>query len=196
VSAAELLFAERGPATATMDQIARAAGVARATPGYFFGSKQALYRAVMQRVHEQRGAALRLACDPLHQWSSDPAASLDDLHVAVAAAVDGYVQFLLARPAFARLIEWEALGDAMQLPTDPAGPFSEAFCAVRAAGRQRGLFDFDVTVLVVALVSLCFLPIAHATTFSAGAGIDPLASPFRERYQAQVVASVVAMLTG
>jgi AcrR family transcriptional regulator len=196
LEAAEVLFAERGPTAATMDQIARAARVARATPGYFFGSKDELYRAVLRRVHEQRAAALRAACAPLHRWASDPAASHDALRAAVDSAVDGYIAFLLARPTFARLIEWEALGDAAQLPADPAGPFSDAFRAVYAVRQVRGLGDFDVSVVVVAVVSLCFLPIAHATTFVVGGGIDPLASPFRERYQAQVVSSILAMLTG
>jgi TetR/AcrR family transcriptional regulator len=196
LGAAETVFAARGPAAATMDQIAREAGVARATPGYFFGSKEGLYRAVLERVHAERGEALRAACQPMHQWAADPEASRDGLHAAVASAVDGYVGFLLGRPAFARLIEWEALGNGSRLRVDPAGPLSEALGAVHAAGRQRGVRDFDVTVVVVALVSLCFLPIAHATTFAAGGAIDTVAPAFRHRYQAQVVDSVMTMVTG
>ena len=178
-----------------MDQIAQVAGMARATPGYFFGSKDSLYRAVLRRVQEERSVALRAACAPLHEWAADPTASHDALAGAIDWAVDGYVAFLLARPAFARLIEWEALSEASQLPSDLTGPFSDAFGAVHAVRRRRGLADFDVTVVVVALVSMCFLPIAHAATFIAGAEIDPVASPFRERYRAQVVDSVLAMLT-
>jgi hypothetical protein len=37
--------------------------------------------------------------------------------------------------------------------------------------------------------------VAHANTFLAGGGIDPLAPRFRGRYQRQVVDSVLAMLT-
>jgi hypothetical protein len=99
------------------------------------------------------------------------------------------------QPTFARLIEWESLGDARQLPAELSTSFSHAFRAVHRVRRERGLRDFDVSVVVVAVVSLCFLPVAHANTFLAGGGIDPLAPRFRGRYQRQVVDSVLAMLT-
>jgi TetR/AcrR family transcriptional regulator len=194
LDAAERLFARHGYAATSMHEIAIAAGLARATPGYFFGSKDALYAAVLHRVHDQRTEALSAACGRLHRWARDPDADQESLRDAIAAAVDGYIAFLVARPAFARLIEWESLMDAERLPVDISTSFSDAFRAVHRVRRQRGLRDFDVATVVVALVSLCFLPIAHASTFKAGGGIDPLKPRFRTRYQMQVVDSVLAML--
>jgi AcrR family transcriptional regulator len=168
--------------------------LARPTPGYFFGSKEGLYDAVLRRVHEQRSEAVGAACAPIHEWAADPSLGVDALAEAIAAAVDGYFGFLERRPEFARLIEWESLSDAKRLPPDLSGAFSDAFRAVHRVRRMRGLRDFDVETVVVALVSLCFLPAAHANTFAAGARIDTSGLRFRVRYRAQVVESVLAML--
>jgi AcrR family transcriptional regulator len=196
LQAAVELFAERGFAATTMQDIARAAGVARATPGYFFGSKEALYDAVLRHVHDERSQALNLACAPLREWAADRAAGSEALRAALEAAIDGYVAFLRRRPEFARLIEWEALAEATQLRDEPSSSLSDAFRRVHRVRRERGLRDFDVQVVVVAVVSLCFLPVAHASTFRAGGGIDPLAPRFHARYRTQVVEAVLAMLGG
>lgn len=48
--AAEDYFARKGFEGTSLHQIAEAAGVARSTPAYFFGSKEALYDAVLARI--------------------------------------------------------------------------------------------------------------------------------------------------
>lgn len=193
--AAERLFAQHGYEATSLQQIAAEAGVARATPGYFFGSKAALYEEVLRRVHEQRTQALEEACAPLHEWAREADASRAALRDAIAAAVKGYGGFLKQRPAFARLIDWESLMEAKRLPAGLSTSFSDAIGAVHAVRRERRLRDFDVDTVVVALVSLCFLPVAHAATFTAD-GIDTLAPRFRKRYEAHVIDSVFAMLVG
>ena len=50
LDAAETLFAEHGFDAVTMAQVGAAAGVSRGTPGYFFGTKEALYRVVIERA--------------------------------------------------------------------------------------------------------------------------------------------------
>lgn len=192
---AEELFAEHGYAGTSMGQIAAAAGLARATPGYLFGSKDALYEAVLRRVHEQRSLALGEACASLLGWAEKADAGPDELREALATVVHGYMAFLERRPVFARLIEWESLTDAERLPGSLSASFFDAFGAVHRVRRPRGLADFDVTGVVVALVSLCFLPVAHATTFAA-AEVDTLSPRFRERYEAQVVDIVLGLLLG
>jgi AcrR family transcriptional regulator len=194
LDAAEQLFAWRGYAATSMHEIAIAAGLARATPGYFFGSKDALYQAVLHRVHRQRSEALSEAFAPLYRWAREPDAGHEALRAAIAAAVSGYIAFLVQRPAFARLIEWESLTDARRLHVDLSPGFFDAFRAVHAVRAERGLRDFDVATVVVAVLSLCFLPAAHSSTFRAGGGIDTLAPQFRARYEAQIIDSVLGML--
>ena len=49
LDAAEQLFANQGYDVTSLSQVGQAAGVSRGTPGYFFGSKADLYRAVLER---------------------------------------------------------------------------------------------------------------------------------------------------
>jgi AcrR family transcriptional regulator len=195
LDAAEGLFAEHGYVGTSMGQIAAVAGLARATPGYLFGSKEALYEAVLLRVHEQRTVALEQACGPLHRWAKEAEGGREGLRDAITAAVGGYTIFLERRPSFGRLIEWESLMGAERLPASLSTSFFDAFRALHRVRRRRGLADFDVKAVVVALVSLCFLPVAHASTFTA-AEVDTLEAGFRERYEAQVVDIVLGLLIG
>ena len=59
LDAAEQLFAERGYDATSLNDVGAAAGVSRGTPGYFFGGKQPLYRAVLERCLERVRQAVR-----------------------------------------------------------------------------------------------------------------------------------------
>ena len=48
LDAAERLFAEQGYEATSLSQVGQEAGVSRGTPGYFYGSKADLYRAVLE----------------------------------------------------------------------------------------------------------------------------------------------------
>ena len=64
LDAAEALFAERGYDGASMGEIGRRAGVSSALPSYFFGGKEQLYVAVLERLiaaREERPRAARRA---------------------------------------------------------------------------------------------------------------------------------------
>jgi TetR/AcrR family transcriptional regulator len=194
IAAATELFSERGYDGTSLAEIARAAGLARATPGYLFRSKAALYQAVLEHVHAERTAALTAACAGLHAWAGDEHAGRAELREALNDAVSGYLGFLDRMPAFGRLIGWESLSPRQRLPGDLSTSLSDALRAVRRVAPGRGLAEFDVETVVVAMVSLCFLPVAHASTFRAGGGIDTAAAAFRLRYRRAVVDTVLQML--
>src|SRR5829696_2407454 len=161
LDAAERLFAEHGYEGASMAGIGAAAGLSRGAPGYFFGSKEALYRAVVQRLFEARESALGPAFEPLRSGS----AAFDD---ALRSAIRGYLDFLRERPAFVRVIEREALSGGRRLSRTPheSRTVEQAFAALPGA--------VDVRAATVAFVSLCFFPVAHRDTFlpAVGATLD------------------------
>jgi TetR/AcrR family transcriptional regulator len=161
LSAAERLFAERGYAGASMADIGAAAGLSRGAPGYFFGSKAALYRAVLQELFAAREQALEPAFAPLRSGAED----LDD---ALRAAIRGYVGFLRARPAFVQVMEREALDGGRRLAQTP----HESRTVETAFASLPG--DVDVRGATIAFISLCFFPVVHAGTFlpAVGATID------------------------
>src|SRR5947209_15266305 len=98
LDAAEALFAEHGFEAVSLQEIGDAAGMSRGTPNYFFGSKQELYVAVLERVFAEREEATARAFAPVRAWCDSPQAG--SLRAPLTRAVGSYMSFLLARPAF------------------------------------------------------------------------------------------------
>src|SRR5947209_686636 len=86
-----------------MERIGRAAGLSRGAPGYFFGSKDSLYRAVLQRMFESTEQLVAETRAVL------AAAGSPDREKALEVVVDNLVEFLYERPTFLILVEREAL---------------------------------------------------------------------------------------
>lgn len=59
LDAAEKLFADKGFQGASLNDVGALAGVSRGTPGYFFGAKADLYRAVLERCFDRVREAVR-----------------------------------------------------------------------------------------------------------------------------------------
>lgn len=174
LDAAETLFAERGYDATSLQAIGRAAGVSRGTPGYFFGSKDGLYEAVLTRAF---AAELDLVAGAQAQASDagGPEAEL-------AAALAALVAFLAARPSFVRLVERESLAGAARLGAAPAHAAAlEAGLAVVTDILARGPFrPVDPAQLLLDVLALCWFPVAHADTFARGLGLDPSDPAFNE----------------
>jgi AcrR family transcriptional regulator len=199
LAAAEELFSERGFEAASLHEIGAAAGLSRGAPGYFYGSKDALYREVLARVYAAREAALSLAFAPLVEWASEmpPAEGRRrGLREALDGALAEYWRFLDGRPSFARLVAREALAGAERLADSggQSGAAADALRAVHATRMKRGLGDFDPVLVSVAFVSLAFLPVAHGATFARRSGLDTGTTQFRERYRRLVVDAILHLV--
>lgn len=196
LDAAESLFAERGFDGASLQEIGAAAGLSRATPSYFFGSKERLYRAVLERVFAARQQATADAFAPVRAWC-EGAAGRTELAKALALAAEGYLRFLLERPAFVRLLVWEELGagERLRSATGDSTAMRDAFGALRAAGRTRGLAAFDVDEATLLFVSLTFAPLAHRATLMAALERDLSDAAVRCKHVKLVVDQLMALLT-
>jgi len=194
LAAAEQLFAERGFERTSLADIGAAAGLSRATPRYFFGSKDELYSAVLQRAFAERGERVREAFGPVAEWASSPGRrSLEEV---LGPALEAYVGFLAERPSFVSLVEREALDGGRRLARTPheSQAIEDVLRALRRAARERGLLPFDVPAVLLCIVALGFFPIAHRRTFLPAAGIDPDAPRFVEERARQVLDVVLPML--
>jgi len=191
LDAAEELFARKGYSGTSMQEIAASAGLARATPGYFFGSKDELYSAVLERAFADRDAALRPAFGLLGAWQ--PGESLED---ALGDAVAAYIGFLCERPTFVALSERESMAGGRRLRSTPheSSAIDDALRALRRGARGKGLREFDVPSVLVTLVSLCFFPVAFRHTLLPAAGIDPDDPGFVDSRARQVVEVVLPLL--
>jgi AcrR family transcriptional regulator len=186
LAAAEELFAEHGFRGTSLGDIGAAAGLSRGTPSYFYGSKEQLYAAVLEQVFAARESATAAAFAPVHAWAAGGGGSLEG---ALADAVRGYMAFLLARPTFLRLLEWEELAGGARLRGVPRASHAieDAFAALRGAARRRGLRPFRVDDAVLLFVSLTFSPLTQRSTCMAALGHDLSVPATARRHVALVV---------
>jgi TetR/AcrR family transcriptional regulator len=194
LDAAETLFAQRGFEAVSLQEIGDAAGLSRGTPNYFFGCKQDLYVAVLERVFADREDATIRAFAPVRAWCES--AQPGSLREPFTRAIESYMSFLLARPAFVRLIVREELrgGEGLRLAQREATAMREALAAVRAVARKRSLHCFDVDDAVLVLVSLTFSPLSQQSTFMAALARDLRDAAARRQHVRLVVQQMLHLL--
>lgn len=166
LDAAEQLFAARGYESTSLQDVGAEAGVSRGTPSYFFGSKDQLYRAVLERCLAQVRSAVRSGLARARR-SGEPA------DVVLAGIVGDYFDFITSHPRFVQLIEREALAGGAHLGDLP--PHVAAVReAVDAIAEETGLDARDgaATQLTISILSLCWFPVVHARTILAAMGSD------------------------
>jgi TetR/AcrR family transcriptional regulator len=193
LDAAERLFAQHGFRGTSLGDVGAAAGLSRGTPSYFYGSKEQLYIAVLEHVFADREQATEAAFASVHEWAAHGEGSL---RRALARAVGGYMAFLLARPTFVRLLEWEELagGRALRAAPRASRAIEDAFHALRAAARRRGLRPFRVDDAVLVFVSLTFSPLTQRSTFMVALGRDLEDPATMRRHVALVVDQLLRLI--
>jgi TetR/AcrR family transcriptional regulator len=190
LDAAERLFAEKGYDATSLTEVGTLAGVSRATPGYFFGSKQELYQAVLDRSFAEVREAVRAGRERALASSQSP-------EVILAGAVSDYFDFLAARPLFIRLIEREALSNG-PLP-ESVGHLSAGQEALAAISAELGLDDApsgEAAQLLLSIISLCWFPLIHARTVAPAVGVSLNDPEELERRKRHVISLVLHGLRG
>jgi TetR/AcrR family transcriptional regulator len=181
LAAAEDLFARNGYVAASLQEIGDAAGVSRGLPSYFFGSKEALYDAVVARVVARAGEALRIASE--RAGEQEPADAIGGL---IASCLD----FFAADPNFVHIVQREALRGGDPIRDALRGPvLEEALAVVQAIAEPLGV---DPAHLLIVLAGVCWFPYAHADTLPSALGLDPYAPEFRESHGRAVVELLLA----
>lgn len=190
LDAAERLFAEQGYAATSLSAVGAAAGVSRATPGYFFGSKAELYQAVLERCFAEVRDAVRVG----RARALSSSRSGDDI---LAGAVSDYFDFLAARPNFVRLIEREALsGNGLLEEGTHRSAGQEALAAI---SDELGLDDApsgEAAQLLLSVIALCWFPLVHARTVAPAVGVAFDQSEDFDRRRRHVVDLVVHGVRG
>lgn len=191
LDAAERLFAERGYDATSLTDVGTAAGVSRGTPGYFFGSKEQLYRDVLERCLERVRSAVR-------SGKERTLASREPPEVVLAGAVGEYFDFISANPHFVRLLEREALDGGRQIATLP--PHLEAAQeALGAIVTELALDPADqaeAQQLLISMLALSWFHVVHAPTVLRALGIRADEKAFLEERRRHVVELVVRGLQG
>ena len=190
LDAAERLFAEKGYEATSLHDVGAAAGVSRGTPGYFFGAKSDLYRAVLDRMFAEVREAVRAGRARALASSREPAGIL-------AGAVSDYFDFLAARPNFVRLIEREALGGGALLAG--ASHLTAGQDALAAISAELGLDDApsgDAAQLLLSIIALCWFHLIHARTVAPAVGVALARPADLERRKRHIVDLVLHGIAG
>lgn len=185
LDAAERLFAEHGYEETSLSDVGRAAGMSRATPGYFFGSKAELYRAVLTRCFAEVQSAVRSGRDRALASGQPP-------DVILSAAVSDYFDFVTARPNFVRLIHREALSDPRRLDELPL-PLAAGQEMLAALAQELGFAKTetgDAAHFLFSLISLAWFPHVYGDTLGRVIGLDPGAADYlaeRKRHATELL---------
>ena len=207
LDAAERLFAQKGYESVSLKEIGEAAGVSRNTPSYFFGSKEGLYRAVLERVLRDAGALVEGAQANLPRSADEVPPGPPEW--GLLRALGPYIDFLASRPSYVGLVEREALGRASGSgPGTAEGPpagaagagdeggFPPVISMLGAAGvehlaeaMERGapLRDADPRHLAASMIALCSYPFMLGGGLVRTLGIEPDDPAFIEEWKRHVV---------
>ena len=191
LDAAEKLFAERGFEATSLNDVGAAAGVSRGTPGYFFGSKAELYRAVLERCFSAVRAAVR-------SGRERALASGEPRETVLAGIVSEYFDFITANPHFVRLIEWEALTGSRTREAVP--PHVEVAQEALAALSDELALDpsrpGEAAQLLLSVIGLCWFPLVHSGTLLLALGIDATNPDFLQARKRHVIDLVLSGTAG
>lgn len=186
LASAEALFAENGFEATRLEDVAETVGIRRASLVYYFRDKRALYDAVLADVIACLERALAGALE-----SEEPLASR------VEAAVGAWVDFLLARSTFARLL----LREVASAPLDGSpAPLAAHLGGVEAAARslfvelekEGGSFPHavDPAHFASAIAGATVFYAAALPSLAPGIGSERITSPLKDphkRHRAEVV---------
>jgi TetR/AcrR family transcriptional regulator len=137
LDAAEDLFARKGLGPTTIKEIGAVAGQNPALLYYYFGSKEELYRAVLQRV---MGGMLARGGAVFDSAPSPPEA--------IRALVEAQMEYILSHPRAPRLLVREMIDHdartAQAMLLQVAAGLFERLCGVIEQGQREGCFRRDV----------------------------------------------------
>jgi AcrR family transcriptional regulator len=185
-------FADQGFAGARVDEIAARMRTTKRMIYYYFGGKEGLFLAVLERAY----ATIRAAEQTIDVEHLDPVAAIRRL---AELTFDHHE----SHPDFIRLVSIENIHRAEHIAGNPElvglnTPVLDLIERILARGRADGVFrgDVDAVDLHMVISSFCVFRIANRHTFGAIFGRDLTAPDRREHYRTMLGDLVVDLLRG
>ncbi|QDU34122.1 HTH-type transcriptional repressor NicS [Poriferisphaera corsica] len=176
-------FAEFGPDSTRLQDIAERAGVDRRLVYHYFKSKDRLYLDVLRDIFSK-----------LVNLSEDIAAGQTNLDVVIEQLMTRYYHFCRTNPAYVRLLMWENLRDARGLKE-----YAEKCEMIRhnfefmkpliltAAREKRCRIDLDPTLLVLSCLGHCLYFLSHGSSLELFFHCDATSDNAQDRWLAHSI---------
>ena len=184
-------FSRAGFAGARVDEIAARTRTTKRMIYYYFGGKEQLFTAVLERAYSE----IRMAEQELDVEHLDPVAAIRRL-------AEQTFDHHEAHPDFIRLVSIENIHEAEHIAASEelgtiGSPALEVIRRILETGRRSGLFtaDVDAVDLHAMISSFCFFRVSNRHTFGALFGRDLVAPDQREHYRTMLGDMVIAYLT-
>jgi AcrR family transcriptional regulator len=184
-------FAERGYAGARVDEIAARMRTTKRMIYYYFGSKEQLFVAVLERAYSE----IREAEQSVDVEGLDPPAAIRRI---AELTFDHHE----SHPEFIRLVSIENIHHAEHMAKSEAiarlgSPATDVIGRILERGRADGAFrtDVDAIDLHMMISAVCVFRIANRHTFGTLFGRDLTDAALRDRYRTMVGDMVVDYLT-
>ena len=165
------LFAQKGFAGASVDEIVGAAHINKRMVYHYFGSKARLFQAALAHEYAKLEA---LETETLHPG--------EPIEKVMASIVHAYFSFLQANPEFVRLLLWENLNEGrnleqMEIPLNKS-PVLDLLVKAIDNGKRNGTIrrEVDPRLLLVSLIGNCMVYFSNRHTLSRVLDLD-LGSP-------------------
>ena len=168
LQAALIEFARHGFAGTRIGDIANRAGVNKQLISYYFGGKQGLYAALVERWLN------------IEATLTTPDMPVEDVVVA-------YLDLITQQQELFRLFLWEGLAyqPGGPAPEDPASAPELVDMARRQANGELDT-DFDPACLLLISMAITILPVAIPHQVKQFTGLEPMSPEFMDRYREQV----------
>lgn len=162
---AQALFADAGYHGAGLQEIARRAGLRKASLFHHFASKADLYRAVLDLRVAETEALVRAVL----QTDIDAEAKLCSL-------VDAYVDLVAEHPQHSKILLRQSLDDAADVPLSAAAQrLLDLLIDFLESGQRRGTFaDTDAAAFVLGLIGSVTFLLTSAAAFAPAWPREPL----------------------
>jgi AcrR family transcriptional regulator len=181
-------FTSKGLDGARVDKIAQRAGANKRMIYHYFGGKEDLFLAVLERTY----AAIRSAECELHLENLDPVTGMREL-------ITFSFDYFKRNPHFIKLLNNENLHSARHLRSsrgirDMHSPLASRIADILERGRKSGVFraDVDSIQLYISIAALGYFYFSNAATLSAIFGRDLLdhqAVEWRRQHVVEVILS-------
>ncbi len=172
LEAADALFARQGYDGVSVRDVARAAGVNKASVFYYYNTKEKLFERVMTRYYEAHRRALQ-----------DAFAVEGSIHERLHHLVDGYLDFIVANDRYPRLVQGLLLSGSSELPLVSRGIgtlFEWTKTSLADVAPETGPKSTRQIFVTVAGAVMNYL--VYAPALASSWGDDPLApASFEER---------------